>query len=306
MKRFWRGWTASNGQGCSLTALELILARLPSPIRRGKGFVACCPAHDDGRPSLQISQGDDGRVLLHCFAGCDPARIVAALGLTWKDLFHEGKAEPVRHWRRLRSSTPSPAPHQEWTDLAEQSSTALSTERRSLLAGQLGASEEALALIGLGWMGGRQAYSFPERDGQRRIVGIALRLKDGSKGFIAGGHRGLTIPANLDALAGTVLVVEGQSDVAACLTLGIAAVGRPSCNGGAAHLAELLSNRDVLVVGENDRKANGTWPGRNGARSIADKLATAWGRPVRWTLPPEGVKDIRAWLSRESPVEATA
>lgn len=40
---------------------------------------ACCPAHDDHSPSLSISTGDDGRLLLHCFAGCDFRDIRAAL-----------------------------------------------------------------------------------------------------------------------------------------------------------------------------------------------------------------------------------
>ncbi len=33
-------------------------------------WLACCPAHDDRHPTLSVSVGDDGRVLLHCFAGC--------------------------------------------------------------------------------------------------------------------------------------------------------------------------------------------------------------------------------------------
>ena len=32
------------------------------------GWQALCPAHDDHDPSLSIDMGDDGRILLHCFA----------------------------------------------------------------------------------------------------------------------------------------------------------------------------------------------------------------------------------------------
>lgn len=46
-----------------------------------------CPNHDDRHPSLSLSRGDDGRVLLHCHAGCEPEDVVAALGLELKDLF---------------------------------------------------------------------------------------------------------------------------------------------------------------------------------------------------------------------------
>jgi hypothetical protein len=40
-----------------------------------------CPAHDDNRASLSVATGDEGRILLHCFAGCTYDAIVAAAGL---------------------------------------------------------------------------------------------------------------------------------------------------------------------------------------------------------------------------------
>lgn len=49
-------------------------------------FMAQCPAHEDGRPSLSVRRGDRC-VLLHCFAGCDGAAVVDALGLTLRDLY---------------------------------------------------------------------------------------------------------------------------------------------------------------------------------------------------------------------------
>lgn len=50
-------------------------------------FCARCPAHQDRNPSLSVKEGDDGRVLLHCHAGCDSAEIVGAVGLRLADLF---------------------------------------------------------------------------------------------------------------------------------------------------------------------------------------------------------------------------
>src|SRR5688572_19757080 len=62
------------------------------------GWKAFCPAHDDRRGrSLSIGYGDDGRILLHCFVGCEPERIVAELGLTMADLF---PPEPSRSPRK--------------------------------------------------------------------------------------------------------------------------------------------------------------------------------------------------------------
>jgi len=46
-----------------------------------------CPNHDDRHASLSVTEGDDGRVLLHCHAGCTPDEIVDALGLQLRDLF---------------------------------------------------------------------------------------------------------------------------------------------------------------------------------------------------------------------------
>jgi hypothetical protein len=53
----------------------------------GTGFLARCPAHPDDRASLSLGQGDDDRVLLRCFAGCATPDVLAAVGLTMKDLF---------------------------------------------------------------------------------------------------------------------------------------------------------------------------------------------------------------------------
>jgi hypothetical protein len=55
----------------------------------GCGWTALCPAHADTRPSLSIAQGEDGRALVKCHVGCDINAIVAAVGLTLKDLFPE-------------------------------------------------------------------------------------------------------------------------------------------------------------------------------------------------------------------------
>jgi len=63
-----------------------ILSRLTDVTRTERGWSARCPAHDDNRPSLSIAVGDDGRVLVHCFAACTPEQVVAAVGLQLRDL----------------------------------------------------------------------------------------------------------------------------------------------------------------------------------------------------------------------------
>jgi hypothetical protein len=69
----------------SLSSVEQALAA--RGCRRARGW--CCPAHDDDQPSLSVSEGKDGRVLLHCHAGCATQEIVEAAGLEWRDLFSE-------------------------------------------------------------------------------------------------------------------------------------------------------------------------------------------------------------------------
>jgi hypothetical protein len=54
----------------------------------GKGrWQARCPSHADKGPSLSIRELDDGRVLVHCFAGCSVHEVVQAVGLELSDLF---------------------------------------------------------------------------------------------------------------------------------------------------------------------------------------------------------------------------
>lgn len=57
-----------------------ILSKLRGVKVNGNGWTAKCPAHDDERNSLSIGNGDNGRVLLHCHAGCSYEAIHTALG----------------------------------------------------------------------------------------------------------------------------------------------------------------------------------------------------------------------------------
>ena len=61
----------------ALTALERVTGY--RPVKSGDGYKARCPCHEDRTPSLSVKM--NGRLLLHCFAGCSYDRIVAALDL---------------------------------------------------------------------------------------------------------------------------------------------------------------------------------------------------------------------------------
>jgi len=61
----------------------------------GAGFIARCPSHADRSPSLSIREGQAGRALVHCFAGCTVESICDALRIKVSDLFSAPRtAEP--------------------------------------------------------------------------------------------------------------------------------------------------------------------------------------------------------------------
>lgn len=91
-----------------MTPAQKLLDRLQKAKSTGKGrYMACCPAHDDRSPSLSIKECDDGRLLVHCFAGCPTGDVLEALGLSLTDLFPDDlqrkhSTGQVPHWKRLR------------------------------------------------------------------------------------------------------------------------------------------------------------------------------------------------------------
>jgi hypothetical protein len=73
-----------------LADFEDVLDKLEVASRNGEKAMSFCPTHADrNNPSLSL-KAENGRLLLHCFAGCRPEDIVSELGLQMKDLFSEG------------------------------------------------------------------------------------------------------------------------------------------------------------------------------------------------------------------------
>ena len=69
--------------------IDALLSRL-NGVKTGHGrstWNSRCPAHEDRSPSLSVRLVDDGRILLHCFAGCETESVLAAVGLGLTDLF---------------------------------------------------------------------------------------------------------------------------------------------------------------------------------------------------------------------------
>jgi putative DNA primase/helicase len=82
-----------------MSKLHEVLRLLKGIKQSGSQWAALCPAHDDSSPSLAISEGDDGRVLLHCHAGCDTKDVVRRIGLSMADLMPPNGAgtKPCKH-----------------------------------------------------------------------------------------------------------------------------------------------------------------------------------------------------------------
>lgn len=78
---------------------DQLLSRLENVKRTGTGrWIARCPAHADKRASLSVRELEDGRILVHDFAGCSVQEVVTAVGLDMAALFpereiHHGKPE---------------------------------------------------------------------------------------------------------------------------------------------------------------------------------------------------------------------
>jgi hypothetical protein len=94
--------------------LENLLSRLEGVRQRGPDrWIAKCPSHADRTPSVTIRDLGDGRILIHCFAGCEVLHVLQAIGLDFGDVFperlpghvHRGIAKPFSALDALRCLT---------------------------------------------------------------------------------------------------------------------------------------------------------------------------------------------------------
>lgn len=108
------------------TPFETVVHHLERVQRRSSDQVSArCPAHDDKGPSLSVRGLPDGRVLLHCFAGCTVHEVVSAMGLDLSDLF------PPRDDASASSGT---GPERRRRLLSAGQALALLTDESSLVA----------------------------------------------------------------------------------------------------------------------------------------------------------------------------
>lgn len=187
-------------------------------------------------------------------------------------------------------------------------------DKRRSLASTLGVFDWALEWLHVGYGKDHRGEfaSFPARDEVGQIIGITRRYNDGSKMTYPGtSNSGLFYEPNWFANRGSLLIVEGGSDVAACVSERLAAIGRPSNIGGANRIAKMIHaakwRQGVVVVGERDSKPEkrGTvpgctktcrgcmacYPGSYGAKKVTMELGSLGVRAI--IKMPQSAKDAR-------------
>lgn len=243
-----------------MAPIERTLARLPDAKPAGKGWSARCPAHEDRRASLSIGEGDDGRVLVKCHAGCTVEAICAAVGLRVLDLMPTVDTLPASG--KLNASNRKDG-------------------KRRIVA-QYDYRDEAGNVL-------FQAVRYEPKD-------FRQRRPDGKGGWTWSVKGTRVVPYGLPEVlaepARAVVIAEGEKDCDNLARVGILA----TCNAGGAgkwtaeHSA-FLRGRHVAIVADNDEA------GRNHAQQVAHSLhgVAASVRVVELPgLPAKG--DVSDWL----------
>lgn len=150
-------------------------------------------------------------------------------------------------------------------------------DRLNKFASEIGVTPESLATLRCGQRDAN-TWAFPMRDRNYNVVGIRLRTNDGKKFAVTGSKQGLFIP-RVEA-QDTVYLPEGPTDTAAAVSLGVFAIGRPSCNGGVYELIDALTHLKVkraVIIADTDhdheRPDGSTFnPGIDGANLISEHM----------------------------------
>ncbi len=84
---------------------DIILSRLEKVKGNGTKYRTKCPVrdHSSGDNTLSLLFPDDGRVLIHCHAGCEALEVIQSIGLSMTDLFPNGA---VRHFMASAAERP--------------------------------------------------------------------------------------------------------------------------------------------------------------------------------------------------------
>ncbi|WP_406113925.1 phage/plasmid primase, P4 family [Kitasatospora purpeofusca] len=286
------------------------------------GYIATCPAHSDGRPSLRVWRGEDGKVRLTCRAGCRTEDVISAAKLSWSDLFDvTGPGLVVSSARPELVTTRHVAALARYVDrtraaLADQADDNHTGRiARNYLRTRFGIDPETAADLHLGCddgtLGGdfgslsRGYQAYPRLvvpllgwDGVARgLQGRDLSGDDPARWVSLVNQRGYRwTPYGLlrgQGGYGTVLVCEGPSDALTACAVGYDSVAIRGASLShspelVAELAEGLRGSLVILVGDQDPA------GESNIRRLADGL-TEHGVTVLVLQIPYNIGDLTDW-----------
>lgn len=284
------------------------------------GYGALCPAHADSRPSLRIWRGENGKVRFTCRAGCETAAVIAAVRLTWGDLFDvtgPGATVPAERPKLVPVAlTAALAAYADRASLALADFAGNWPQRaRTYLADRFGLDLETAADLGLGVDHGHQAEGFPyvsrAYQAYPRLT-VPLVGFDGVTRGLQGrdltgecpgrwlslanpkGHRWATYGV-MRGQGGysTVLITEGPGDALTAVAVGYDAVAvRGASLAGSpelvAELAEGLRGQLVIICGDNDDAGTGF------SSRLAEGLAAHGVDALKLQIPARGW-DLTDW-----------
>ncbi|USL85056.1 DNA primase [Arthrobacter phage SWEP2] len=294
-----------------MTLAELI-ARLDDVEETPDGWLVHCPAHADSKQSLRLAVSDAGKVVMKCRAGCKTADVVAALGLTMRDLATMTAGDLPTEKRATSQDVPaSPADvaalavrldgyfSRYWDDESASAAHAYATER-------FGIDDAAAGRLGLGYaddLGGgpRLVVPFRDQDGVARGFQARALDPDASVRWLGPKSPDGASWAKVGYFPGTggfdeVLVTEGPGDAltgAAALgfdTVGIRGAGLVGNPAVIEAVAAMVGRRDVVIAGDGD-------PAGRRFTSVLAEALVGRGNRVRVLDLPDG-EDLTDWRKR--------
>jgi hypothetical protein len=230
----------------------------------GRGWIAKCPAHDDREPSLSINKGADHRVLIKCQAGCSTDDVLAALGITYRDLFaakfsQASSASQRGNQLRLATSQSADVFLSKQECLCAIQMAVILRETPNLcerIARLRGWKPETIRELSrepsLGWHEGKLAFIYE--------TGVKLRWRQHGERIIrwAFGKSWLWRGSYIDT-ATTVYLCEGETDAISLIDAGLEsdertiAVALPSASTFNERWATLFEGKEVVLALDADR-----------------------------------------------------
>ncbi len=253
-----------NSRTAMQQSTEAILAKLRAVRKTGNGWLAQCPVHDDRHPSLAIAEGDDGRVLVKCHAGCATQATVAALGLRLVDLMPANGAD-------VDTNRPRP-----------RKTAIVSTSAPENVTPSTFATARA-AIVDLEKRYGEKSAMWVYHNVDNEPIGVIVRwdrpegkkdirpVSRNGKGWVIAGMPAPRPLYCLPALAVVerVFVVEGEKCVEAARSIGLVATTSPHGSGSAAKADwSPLGGKQVVILPDNDQ-------------APAETMRTPWRRSWR-------------------------